>query len=80
MNQHQPFNQKIDNLASLLKLLVKVVDAEKTMINQDYMQYEDDVETEFFRHQIKQNLSRQTIKAADIKLATDFVNKFLIRE
>jgi hypothetical protein len=77
MNQHQPFNQKIDNLASLLKLLVKVVDAETVMRNRDHMPYEDDVETEFFRHQIKQNLSRQHIKAADIKLATDFVKKFL---
>ncbi|OBT08228.1 hypothetical protein A9267_10955 [Shewanella sp. UCD-FRSSP16_17] len=75
MDQHKQFTQKTNKLAHLLEKLTTVVNSEAQY--QDINIYEDDIELEILKFQIKQHLSRQGVQESDIKLATDFVNQYI---
>ncbi|MEZ9539758.1 hypothetical protein AB4160_16395 [Shewanella sp. 10N.286.51.B8] len=75
MNEHKQFTQKTNKLAHLLEKLTAIVNSEA--LYHDISIYADDVELKILNFQIKQHLSRQGLQESDIKLATDFVTKYI---
>ncbi|ARD23584.1 hypothetical protein [Shewanella japonica] len=77
MVQHKNIHQKINNLANLLQLLSAIIETEIEMRCQERTQYDIDLETQFFHHQVKQHLSRQGVQTEDVNLAMDFINQYI---
>ncbi|MCL1068896.1 hypothetical protein L2735_19225 [Shewanella olleyana] len=77
MDKNNKLNQRINHLEILLQHLPIAIKSEAVMKKMTENYYAEEVEIQFFNHQVKKHLRRQGVQIEDINLAMNFVNQYL---